>query len=123
MLDVGIFNILFDTTFLVTMVAGILAFATIVTLGLPMLERNSSATAHESGVASGARNCAQRHHAALNAKRGTLRSRARVSFMKATVERFKLSQHAGIRRHRATSWRRPAIAARRRSSPSCSSAS
>ena len=59
---------------MVTAVAAIFAFATIVTLGLPMLDRNQLGAPHEGRVASAARNCAPRHHAALNAKRGSLRS-------------------------------------------------
>ena len=39
-MNAGILNILFDKTFLATLVVGILAFATVVTLGLPLLERN-----------------------------------------------------------------------------------
>jgi hypothetical protein len=39
-LDVGIFSILFDKTFLATAAAAIIAFAAIVTLGLPLLEGN-----------------------------------------------------------------------------------
>ena len=35
MIDIGILNILFDKSFLATAAAAILAFATIVTLGLP----------------------------------------------------------------------------------------
>ena len=44
-MDIGILNILFDPKFMVTAFVAMLAFATIVTLGVPMLERNSSATA------------------------------------------------------------------------------
>ena len=39
-MDVGLLNILFDKSFLATLVVGILAFATVVTLGLPLLERS-----------------------------------------------------------------------------------
>ena len=37
MLNVGILSVLFDKAFLATAAAGILAFATIVTLGLPLI--------------------------------------------------------------------------------------
>ena len=40
MLDVGILTILFDKTFLATLAAAVLAFATIVTLCLPLLARD-----------------------------------------------------------------------------------
>ena len=40
MLDIGIFNVLFDPTFLITAIAAVFSFATVVTLGLPMLDRN-----------------------------------------------------------------------------------
>jgi len=87
-LDVGIFNLLFDKTFLITAIAAIFAFATVVTLGLPMLDRNQLGTRMKA-VAERREELRQRHHAALN-KRGSLRAEP-VSFMKATVERFKLS--------------------------------
>src|ERR1041385_5023650 len=40
MLNTGLFEILFDPTFLATMAAAIFAFATIITLGLPLAERD-----------------------------------------------------------------------------------
>jgi hypothetical protein len=43
--DVGIFSILFDRDFVITAIAAVLAFATIVTLGLPLLARNQLAYA------------------------------------------------------------------------------
>jgi tight adherence protein C len=87
-LDVGIFNVLFDPTFVITTVVTIFAFATVVTLGLPMLDRNQLGTRMKA-VAERREELRQRHHATLN-KRGTLRTEP-VSFMKATLERFKLS--------------------------------
>ena len=36
----GLMDVLFDRNFLVTLFVGIFAFATVVTLGLPLLERN-----------------------------------------------------------------------------------
>ena len=41
MLSTGFFEILFDRTFLATLAAAIFAFATIVTLGLPLVERDN----------------------------------------------------------------------------------
>jgi tight adherence protein C len=87
-LDIGIFNILFDPTFVMTAISAILAFATVVTLGLPMLDRNQLGSRMKA-VSERREELRLRHHAALN-KRGTLRSEP-VSFMKATIERFKLS--------------------------------
>ena len=88
MLDIGIFNALFDPTFLITAIAAVFSFATVVTLGLPMLDRNQLGSRMKA-VSERREELRLRHHAALN-KRGSLRSEP-VSFMKATVERFKLS--------------------------------
>jgi tight adherence protein C len=87
-LDVGIFNVLFDPTFVITAIAAVFSFATVVTLGLPMLDRNQLGSRMKA-VSERREELRLRHHAALN-KRGSLRSEP-VSFMKATVERFKLS--------------------------------
>src|SRR5271156_414572 len=86
--DVGVLNILFDKSFLATMVVGILAFATVVTLGLPLLEKNSLGDRLKS-VARRREELRARHHAQLNAKRGALRVEP-TTYMKATLERFKL---------------------------------
>jgi len=86
--NLGILNLLFDREFVVTALTGILAFATIVTLGLPLLDRQSLGTRMKA-VAERREELRQKHHAALN-KRGTLRI-APVSFMKETVEKLKLS--------------------------------
>ena len=88
MLDIGIFNALFDPTFVITAIAAVFSFATVVTLGLPMLDRNQLGSRMKA-VSERREELRLRHHAALN-KRGSLRSEP-VSFMKATVERFKLS--------------------------------
>src|SRR5271154_4335009 len=88
-----IMDLLFDPAFLATLAAGIFAFATIVTLGMPLAERD--------GLGQRLKNVAERreelrakHHAALNAKRGTLRTEAVGSgkFMKGMVERFDLAR-------------------------------
>ena len=68
MLSVGIFNILFDKSFLATALAALLAFATIVTLGLPLAERDGLGARLKS-VAARREELRARHHAALNAKR------------------------------------------------------
>src|SRR5665213_2862123 len=85
----GFMNILFDHTFLATLAAGIFAFATIVTLGLPMIERDGLGDRLKS-VAQRREELRARHHAALNAKRGALRIEP-TSYMKNTLERFKLT--------------------------------
>ena len=81
-------NLLFDKSFLVTMFVGILAFATVVTLGVPYLERNGLDDRLKS-VARRREELRAKHHAALNAKRGSLRIEP-TSYMKATLDRFKL---------------------------------
>jgi tight adherence protein C len=89
MLSVGLFNILFDKSFLATLSAAILAFATIVTLGLPLVERDGLGARLKS-VAQRREELRARHHAALNAKRGALRIEP-TGYMKNTLERFKLT--------------------------------
>lgn len=89
MIDIGVLNLLFDPTFVVTAVAGILAFATVVTLGLPYLERNKLGERMKA-VSERREELRLRHHASLN-KRNALRAEP-VSFMKHTVERLKLSK-------------------------------
>src|SRR6201994_1140309 len=89
MLNVGIFNILFDKSFLATAMAALLAFATIVTLGLPLIERDGLG-ARLNSVAKRREELRARHHAALNAKRGSLRIEP-SNLMKSTLERFKLT--------------------------------
>ncbi|HEV2651024.1 MAG TPA: type II secretion system F family protein [Rhizomicrobium sp.] len=87
MLSVGILDILFDKTFLATLIAAIFAFATIVTIGLPMIA-NDNLGQRLKAVSERREELRARHHAALNAKR-SLRSEP-VSYMKATLDRFKL---------------------------------
>jgi tight adherence protein C len=86
--DIGIFSLLFDPTFVITSIVAIFAFATVLTLGLPMLERNKLGERMKA-VSERREELRQRHHAALN-KRNTLRSEP-VNFMKQTVDRLKLS--------------------------------
>ena len=89
MLGVGIFEILFDKTFLATALAALFAFATIVTLGLPLVERDGLGQRLKS-VAERREELRARHHAALNAKRGALRVEP-TSYMKNTLDRLKLT--------------------------------
>jgi tight adherence protein C len=86
-------DLLFDPAFLATLAAAIFAFATIVTLGLPFAERD--------GLGQRLKNVAQRreelrarHHAALNAKRASLRVEpvGSVKVMKGLVERFDIAK-------------------------------
>jgi tight adherence protein C len=83
-----LFVLLFDKTFLVTFFVAILAFATVVTLVLPLLERGGL-NERLKNVSARREELRARHHAALNAKRGSLRTEP-VSYMKATLDRFKL---------------------------------
>jgi tight adherence protein C len=86
-------DLLFDPAFLATLAAAIFAFATIVTIGLPLAQRD--------GLGQRLKNVSMRreelrakHHAALNAKRGSLRVEAvgSVKFMKGIVERFNIAK-------------------------------
>lgn len=88
MLSTGIFEILFDPTFLATMGAAIFAFATIVTLGLPLADRDQLGQRLKA-VSERREELRAQHHAQLNAKRGSLRSEP-VGYMKMTLDRFKL---------------------------------
>src|SRR5882724_1289184 len=81
-------NLLFDKSFLVMVFVGIMAFATVVTLGMPYLESNGLNERLKS-VAARREELRAKHHAALNAKRGSLRIEP-TSYMKATLDRFKL---------------------------------
>jgi tight adherence protein C len=81
-------TLLFDKSFLITLFVGILAFATVVTLGVPLLETNGLDDRLKT-VARRREELRAKHHAALNAKRGALRIEP-TSYMKATLDRFKL---------------------------------
>ena len=83
-----VMNLLFDKAFLATLFVGILAFATVLTLGIPYLEGNGLNERLKS-VAARREELRAKHHAALNGKRGSLRIEP-VSYMKATLDRFKL---------------------------------
>lgn len=87
--DVGVLNILFDRNFLIMAFVGVLAFATVVTLGLPLLERRSLGSRMKS-VSEKREELRAKHHATLN-KRSTLRTEP-VSFMKETLEKLNLSK-------------------------------
>jgi tight adherence protein C len=87
-MDAGFLDIFFDKSFLATLAAGIFAFATIITLGLPMIERDGLGQRLKS-VAARREELRARHHAALNAKRGALRIEP-IGYMKKTLERFRL---------------------------------
>ena len=84
--------------FLVTPAVAIFAFATIVTLGLPLLERDTLGERLKA-VAERREELRARHHAALNAKRGSLRSEpvGSTKLIKQIVERFNLGQAGGVR--------------------------
>ncbi|HEY1836790.1 MAG: type II secretion system F family protein [Rhizomicrobium sp.] len=88
-LDVGILNILFDRNFVITAVAGILAFATIVTLGLPLLDR-STLGSRMKAVSARRDELRAKHQASLK-QRTNLRTEP-VTFMKQTIERLNLAK-------------------------------
>ena len=82
-------ELLFEPDFIVTALAAVLAFATVMTIVVPMMEKNALG-ARMKAVSERREELRARHHAALNAKKNTLRSTP-VSFMKQTVDRLKLS--------------------------------
>src|ERR1700750_230574 len=86
-----IINLLFDKDFLAMLFVGILAFATVVTLGVPRLERNGLDDRLKS-VAKRREELRARHHAQLNAKRGSLRVEP-SNLMKSVLDKFKISGH------------------------------
>lgn len=88
-MNLGYFDIFFDPTFLITAITAVFAFATIVTIGLPMMERNTLGTRMKA-VSARREELRARHHAALNNRRNALRAEP-MSFMKQTVDRLKLS--------------------------------
>lgn len=88
-LDVGFLNILFDRDFVITAIAGVFAFATIVTIGLPLLERNSLGIRMKA-VSERREELRARHQASLK-QRTSLRTEP-VTFMKQTIERLNLAK-------------------------------
>lgn len=88
-MDIGFLNIFFDANFDATLVAAMLVFATIVTLGVPYLERNALSTRMKS-VSERREELRAKHHAQL--KQRNLRGVAPSEFMKKTVDRLKLSK-------------------------------
>jgi tight adherence protein C len=89
MINIGFLNVLFDKVFLATVLAALFAFATIVTLGLPLVERDGLDD-RLNAVAKRRQELRAKHHAALNAQRGSLRV-APSTLMKSTLDRFKLT--------------------------------
>ncbi|HEX3430269.1 MAG TPA: type II secretion system F family protein [Rhizomicrobium sp.] len=86
-MDVGIFNLLFDARFDITAISAIIAFATIVTLGVPYLERNMLGSRMKA-VAERREELRRKHHEAL--KQRGLRSEP-LTIIRQTVEKLKLS--------------------------------
>ena len=89
MLNVGILEILFDKTFIATAFAAIFVFATVVTLGLPLANRDGLGQRLKA-VSQRREELRAKHLAALTAKRGALRGQAAAGYMKGTLDRFKL---------------------------------
>jgi tight adherence protein C len=88
MFNIGILNLLFDKVFLATAAAAISAFAAIVTLGLPLVERDGLGDRLKS-VSRRREELRAKHHASLS-QRATLRV-APSNLMKSTLDRFKLT--------------------------------
>jgi tight adherence protein C len=95
MFDTGnIMDLLFDPVFLVTAVAAILAFATIVTVGMPLLERDTL-NKRLKAVAERREELRARHKESLNGRRGGgLRAEVvgSTKLIKQISERFNFSQ-------------------------------
>jgi tight adherence protein C len=89
-MDVGFFNIFFDFRFDATILSALLAFATIVTFGIPFLERNALGSRMKA-VAARREELRLKHHAALK-QRGGLRTTEPLTIVKQTVDRLKLSR-------------------------------
>ena len=88
MFNIGLFNMLFDKSFLVTLAVAILSFATIATLVMPLMERGGLDDRLKS-VAKRREELRAKHHAALSAKRGSLRVEP-SNLMKSVLDKFKL---------------------------------
>ncbi len=84
----GYLDLLFDPNFLLTALAAIGAAAAVITVVLPLLERNALGTRMKA-VSERREELRARHHAALS-KKAQLRI-APVGFMKQTVDQLKLS--------------------------------
>jgi tight adherence protein C len=93
MISDSVLDMLFDPKFLVSLGVAILAFATIVTLCLPLIDRDNLGQRLKS-VAERREELRQRHHAALNARRGQLRSEpiGTAKLIKQIVERFDIAK-------------------------------
>jgi tight adherence protein C len=87
-MDVGIFNVFFDARFDITLVTAVIAFATIVTLGVPYLERNALG-ARMRAVAERREELRRKHHQAL--KQRGLRTEP-LTLIRQTVEKLQLSR-------------------------------
>ena len=89
----AVIDILYQPGFFAMLAAAILAFATIVTLGIPMLEKDSLGSRLKA-VAQRREELRARHHAALNAKRPGLRVEVAGStkLIKQLVERFNITK-------------------------------
>ena len=88
MFNIGLFNLLFDKSFLVTLAVAVLSFATIATLVMPLMERGGLDDRLKS-VAKRREELRAKHHAALSAKRGSLRVEP-SNMMKSVLDKFKL---------------------------------
>ncbi len=85
-----ILDLLFDQNFMISAAVAIFAFATIVTIGLPMIERNQLGTRMKA-VSERREELRVRHHAQLKTGKRALRTTEPLTFMKQVVDRLKLS--------------------------------
>ncbi len=112
MINVGIFRLLLEREFLVTMFTAIAAFATILTLGLPFM-KNDALDARMKAVSDRREELRNRQRDALAqaGRRGQLRT-APVGFMKRTLDNLKLEkllESPGMKEKLARAgWRGPA---------------
>jgi hypothetical protein len=84
--------------FVITVVAAIFAFATIVTLGLPCSQRDAGI--RMKSVSARREELRQKHHAALKQRGAACRT---VHLHEADAREAEALQHAGVRRTRAAS--------------------
>src|SRR5579864_6912266 len=87
-MGVGIFDVFFDARFDITLVSAVIAFATIVTLGVPYLERNALG-ARMRAIAERREELRRKHHQAL--KQRGLRTEP-LTLIRQTVEKLQLSR-------------------------------
>lgn len=109
-----------DARFMTMLLAAVAAGATVLTIAMPLLASNALPKRMKS-VALEREKIRQRERERLARGEKVSLRQSPKQYMQHAVERFNLRKWVGQRR-RAPSWCRPAIAARRPISPTCSSA-